>query len=263
MLGLPGLYLTGFTCLPRPSSASATCWRIRPPRGASCPRSVGRRCRRHAVGSSPAGSPIPSSPPLVTSGSGARGAGLMLASDWARPNLLLAWHASAFPRHHHPRVRLAPALVLGFGVFGLYHAPSLSGDLWRGVVCVTWKARRRVPSNHLEYGIDERNDDQVEGMSCGGCVKNVTGVRKGLPGGDVRVVAGRRIRNCTSRSRQRCRSGAARGRGRGLLIPGLIRLASSGASSQCKTLWFPHVRRTIFPREDVWVSNRSAPARTC
>ena len=28
-------------------------------------------------------------------------------------------------------------LVLGFGVFGLYHAPSLVGDLWRGVVCVT------------------------------------------------------------------------------------------------------------------------------
>jgi len=27
--------------------------------------------------------------------------------------------------------------VLGFGLFGLYHAPSLGGDLWRGVVCVT------------------------------------------------------------------------------------------------------------------------------
>lgn len=38
----------------------------------------------------------------------------------------------------HPKVRLASGLlVLGFGVFGLYHAPSLGGDLWRGVVCVT------------------------------------------------------------------------------------------------------------------------------
>ena len=38
----------------------------------------------------------------------------------------------------NPKVRFASGLlVLGFGVFGLYHAPTLGGELWSGVVCVT------------------------------------------------------------------------------------------------------------------------------
>ncbi len=55
------------------------------------------------------------------------------------PNLLLAGllfqRFRAFSRDR--RVRLVSGLlVLGFGLFGLYHAPTLGGELWRGVVCV-------------------------------------------------------------------------------------------------------------------------------
>ena len=77
----------------------------------------------------------------LLTGSALRGAGLMLAFGLGTlPNLLLA--GMLFKRFRditrHPKVRLASGLlVLGFGVFGLYHAPSLGGDLWRGVVCVT------------------------------------------------------------------------------------------------------------------------------
>ena len=77
---------------------------------------------------------------LVT-GSGARGAGLMLAFGLGTlPNLLLV--GMLFKRFRdftrNRKVRIASGvLVLGFGLFGLYHAPTLGGDLWSGVVCVT------------------------------------------------------------------------------------------------------------------------------
>ncbi|NMG34548.1 sulfite exporter TauE/SafE family protein [Azoarcus sp. TTM-91] len=76
---------------------------------------------------------------LVT-GSAARGAGLMLAFGLGTlPNLLLA--GLLFKRFRditrNSRVRLAAGLmVMGFGVFGLIHAPSLGGSLWNGVLCV-------------------------------------------------------------------------------------------------------------------------------
>lgn len=75
---------------------------------------------------------------LVT-GSALRGATLMLAFGLGTlPNLLLA--GMLFKRFRditrNTRVRLAAGLVvLGFGVFGLVHAPTLGGSLWSGVVC--------------------------------------------------------------------------------------------------------------------------------
>ena len=77
---------------------------------------------------------------LVT-GSGARGAGLMLAFGLGTlPNLLLAGmlfkRFRDFTRNRKVRI-VSGVLVLGFGLFGLYHAPTLGGDLWSGVVCVT------------------------------------------------------------------------------------------------------------------------------
>lgn len=75
---------------------------------------------------------------LVT-GSAARGAGLMLAFGLGTlPNLLLAGMLLKQLRGitSHPRVRLvAGLLVLGFGLFGLFFAPTLGGRLWSGVVC--------------------------------------------------------------------------------------------------------------------------------
>lgn len=76
---------------------------------------------------------------LVT-GSGARGAGLMLAFGLGTlPNLLLAGlllrRFQGITRNR--RVRLATGLlVAGFGVFGLVNAASLGGRLWEGVVCL-------------------------------------------------------------------------------------------------------------------------------
>lgn len=76
---------------------------------------------------------------LVT-GSGARGAGLMLAFGLGTlPNLLAAGlllrRFQSITRNR--RVRLAiGVLVAGFGVFGLVNAASLGGRLWEGVVCL-------------------------------------------------------------------------------------------------------------------------------
>jgi hypothetical protein len=70
-----------------------------------------------------------------------RGAGLMLAFGLGTlPNLLLAGmlfkRFRDFTRNRKVRI-VSGVLVLGFGLFGLYHAPTLGGDLWSGVVCVT------------------------------------------------------------------------------------------------------------------------------
>ena len=75
---------------------------------------------------------------LVT-GSAMRGGLLMLAFGLGTlPNLLLA--GMLFKRFRditrNGKVRLvAGVLVLGFGLFGLFHAPTLGGQLWSGVVC--------------------------------------------------------------------------------------------------------------------------------
>jgi sulfite exporter TauE/SafE len=75
----------------------------------------------------------------LMSGSAARGAMTMLAFGLGTlPNLLLAGLVLKRLRETAQArlVRLASgALVLGFGLFGLYYAPTLGGKLWNGVVC--------------------------------------------------------------------------------------------------------------------------------
>ena len=59
--------------------------------------------------------------------------GSVLTTDNPEPSSVEA--VLGGPRHAS---RIASGvLVLGFGLFGLYHAPTLGGDLWSGVVCVT------------------------------------------------------------------------------------------------------------------------------
>ncbi len=77
----------------------------------------------------------------LMSGSSARGALLMLSFGLGTlPNLLLA--GVMFQRLRgwlqQPWVRLlAGALVVGFGLWGLWRAPELGGAIWQGVVCHT------------------------------------------------------------------------------------------------------------------------------
>ena len=145
MLVALGLYLTGFTRLLAPiERVGHLLWRrIQPATRRFLPaRSVGQALPLGMLwGFIPCGLTYSILATALVTGSGARGAGLMLAFGLGTlPNLLLA--GMLFKRFRditrHPRVRLASGLlVLGFGLFGLYHAPSLGGDLWRGVVCVT------------------------------------------------------------------------------------------------------------------------------
>ena len=145
MLVALGLYLTGFTRLLAPiERVGHVLWRRIQP---ATRRFLPARSVRQALplgmlwGFIPCGLTYSILATALVTGSGARGAGLMLAFGLGTlPNLLLA--GMLFKRFRditrHPKVRLASGLlVLGFGVFGLYHAPSLGGDLWRGVVCVT------------------------------------------------------------------------------------------------------------------------------
>ena len=145
MLVALGLYLTGFTRLLAPiERVGHLLWRrIQPATRRFLPaRSVGQALPLGMLwGFIPCGLTYSILATALVTGSGARGAGLMLAFGLGTlPNLLLA--GMLFKRFRditrHPKVRLASGLlVLGFGLFGLYHAPSLGGDLWRGVVCVT------------------------------------------------------------------------------------------------------------------------------
>lgn len=75
---------------------------------------------------------------LLTGGAG-RGAGLMLAFGLGTlPNLLLAglFLQKLRALSQARAVRLfSGLLVLGFGVYGLFHARHLGGQLWQGIVC--------------------------------------------------------------------------------------------------------------------------------
>jgi sulfite exporter TauE/SafE len=75
----------------------------------------------------------------LMSGSAARGAMTMLAFGLGTlPNLMLAGMVLKRLRETAQArlVRFASgALVLSFGLFGLYYAPTLGGNLWNGVVC--------------------------------------------------------------------------------------------------------------------------------
>lgn len=143
MLIALGLYLTGFTRLLAPiERAGLLVWkRIQP---------LTRRCLpvrgvRQALpmgllwGFLPCGLVYSVLTTALLTGSAGRGAAMMLAFGLGTlPNLMLA--GLLFKRFRdvtrNTQVRFVGGmLVLGFGLFGLYHAPTLGGALWSGIVC--------------------------------------------------------------------------------------------------------------------------------
>lgn len=143
MLIALGLYLTGFTRLLAPvERAGHTIWRRIQP---LTRRFLPARSVRQALplgllwGFLPCGLVYSILATALVTGSATRGAGLMLAFGLGTlPNLMLA--GMLFKRFRdltrNGKVRFASGLlVLGFGVFGLFHAPTLGGQLWSGVVC--------------------------------------------------------------------------------------------------------------------------------
>lgn len=143
MLIALGLYLTGFTRLLAPvERVGALVWRrIQPATRRFLPaRNVGQAFPLGLLwGFLPCGLVYSVLTTALLTGSAGRGAGLMLAFGLGTlPNLMLA--GMVFKRFRdltrNTRVRfVAGMLVLGFGVFGLFHAPSLGGQLWSGIVC--------------------------------------------------------------------------------------------------------------------------------
>lgn len=143
MLVALGLYLTGFTQLLAPvERAGLLLWRrVQPLTRRFLPaRSIGQALPLGLLwGFLPCGLVYSVLTTALLTGSTTRGAGMMLAFGLGTlPNLMLA--GLLFKRFRdvtrNTRVRTAAGLlVLGFGVFGLYHAPSLGGQLWSGVVC--------------------------------------------------------------------------------------------------------------------------------
>lgn len=143
MLVALGLYLTGFTRLLVPvERAGLHLWRrVQPLTARFLPaRSVGQALPLGLLwGFLPCGLVYSVLTTALVTGSAARGAGLMLAFGLGTlPNLLLA--GMLFKRFRditrNGKVRFAAGLmVLAFGVFGLFHAPTLGGSLWSGVVC--------------------------------------------------------------------------------------------------------------------------------
>lgn len=145
MLIALGLYLTGITQVLAPlERAGHAVWRrVQPLTARFLPaRSPGRALPLGLLwGFVPCGLVYSVLATALVTGSALRGATLMLAFGLGTlPNLLLA--GMLFKRFRdltrNGRVRLVSGvLVLGFGLYGLYHAPSLGGRLWNGVVCVT------------------------------------------------------------------------------------------------------------------------------
>lgn len=145
MLVALGLYLTGFTRLLAPlERLGHGLWRRIQP---ATRRFLPARSVRQALplgmlwGFIPCGLTYSVLATALVTGSAARGAGLMLAFGLGTlPNLLLAGmlfkRFRDLTRNHKVRL-VSGLLVLGFGVFGLFHAPTLGGQLWRGVVCAT------------------------------------------------------------------------------------------------------------------------------
>lgn len=143
MLVALGLYLTGFTRLLAPvERVGLKLWRCVQP---FTTRFLPARSLKQALplgllwGFLPCGLVYSVLTAALVTGSSGRGAGLMLAFGLGTlPNLMLA--GMLFKRFRDVardgRVRFAAGLVvLGFGVFGLFQAPTLGGHLWSGVVC--------------------------------------------------------------------------------------------------------------------------------
>jgi uncharacterized protein len=142
LLGL-GLYLTGFTKVLVPvERLGHRLWaKVQP----ISSRFVPARSWRQALplglmwGLLPCGLTYSILSTALVSGSGLRGGALMLAFGLGTlPNLFLAGVVLAKFRDFTRRaaVRLfSGAVVIGFGLFGLLHAPQLGGRLWEGVIC--------------------------------------------------------------------------------------------------------------------------------
>lgn len=145
MLIALGLYLTGFTQLLAPvERAGHGVWkRIQPLTRRFLPvRNIGQALPLGLLwGFLPCGLVYSVLTTALLTGSATRGAGMMLAFGLGTlPNLMLA--GMLFKRFRdltrNTKVRFAAGmLVLGFGLFGLFHAPTLGGMLWSGVVCET------------------------------------------------------------------------------------------------------------------------------
>ena len=139
-----GLYLTGFTRLLAPiERAGLVVWkRIQPLTRRWLPVRGVRQALPLGLlwGFLPCGLVYSVLTTALLTGSATRGAAMMLAFGLGTlPNLMLA--GLLFKRFRdvtrNTRVRFVGGmLVLGFGLFGLYHAPTLGGALWSGVVCV-------------------------------------------------------------------------------------------------------------------------------
>lgn len=143
MLVALGVYLTGFTrVLAGPERAGAALWRhIRPLSARFVPAtSVAQALPLGMLwGFLPCGMVYSVLATALVSGSALRGAALMLAFGLGTlPNLLAAGmllgRLNSITRARP--VRLACGLlVLGFGLWGLFRASSLGGQLWQGIVC--------------------------------------------------------------------------------------------------------------------------------
>ncbi len=143
MLVALGLYLSGFTRLLAPiERAGLIVWhRVQPLTRYFLPARGVRQALPLGMlwGFLPCGLVYSVLTTSLLTGSAVRGAGMMLAFGLGTlPNLMLA--GMLFKRFRdvtrNTRVRFAAGmLVLGFGLFGLYHAPTLGGHLWSGIVC--------------------------------------------------------------------------------------------------------------------------------
>lgn len=145
MLIALGLYLTGFTALLAPlERMGGRLWRHVQPATA---RFLPVRNIRQAFplgllwGFLPCGLVYSVLAAALVTGSATRGAMLMLAFGLGTlPNLLLAGvllrRFRDFAQNRKLRF-VAGLVVLGFGLYGLYHAPTLGGNLWNGVLCVS------------------------------------------------------------------------------------------------------------------------------
>jgi len=145
MLVALGLYLMGFTQLLMPlERAGGRLWQhVQPLTRRLLPAHTPGRALPLGMlwGFLPCGLVYSVMTASLLTGSAGRGAGLMLAFGLGTlPNLLLAGlvlqRFRGLIRDRRARV-VSGLLVLGFGLFGLYHVGDMGGMLWQGVVCTT------------------------------------------------------------------------------------------------------------------------------
>jgi uncharacterized protein len=140
-----GLYLMGITRVLQPlENAGHRVWRlVQPPAARLLPIRDWKTAFPVGLawGLLPCGLTYSVLSTALVSGSGGRGAEMMLAFGLGTlPNMLLAGMALVQLRRitRQRWVRLASGLlVLAFGIHGLLHAQTLGGQIWQGVMCNT------------------------------------------------------------------------------------------------------------------------------